>query len=180
MSRAKLFLLRHPAVSVPAGICYGQSDVGLADDVQALAKRLRPALPETLLIISSPLSRCRLLAEALGPSQYDPRLMEMNFGDWELRSYDSIERSLIDDWAAAPLAFRPPGGETAAEMAERAQAAAQEWIIRAQGMPLLIVSHGGPLRAIMGMLLQQPPAEWLGHRFDYATLYPVIPTAAWA
>ncbi|WP_018605071.1 histidine phosphatase family protein [Uliginosibacterium gangwonense] len=168
-----VFLLRHPAVAVAPGTCYGHSDVALAEEVAPIAARLRPALPADVLIVSSPLSRCLLLAQALGPVETDPRLMEINFGDWELQAYEHIERSLIDTWAANPLHFRPPKGETAAEMTTRAQAAAQHWHQRAGGRALLIVSHGGPLRAILGHFRQKAPEEWLAQHFAYAELHEI-------
>lgn len=166
-----LYLLRHPRVAVAPGICYGRSDVALAEDPAELATSLRAQLPVDLAIVSSPSSRCLRLAEALGPCDTDARLMEIDFGEWELARYDDIPRHLIDTWAAAPLHFRPPGGETAAEMAARATAAARDWRARAAPRPLLIVSHGGPLRAIAGQFRQLAPAEWLSLRFEPAALH---------
>lgn len=168
-----LYLLRHPRVAVAPGICYGRSDVALAEDPAAIAARLRTQLPADLAIVSSPSSRCLRLAEALGPCDTDARLMEIDFGEWELARYDDIPRSLIDAWAAAPLHFRPPGGETAAEMAARATAAARDWRARTAPRPLLIVSHGGPLRAIAGQARQLAPADWLHLPFDHAELRPL-------
>lgn len=169
----RLYLLRHPAVAAVPGTCYGRSDVALAADPAVAAASLRAQLPEDLLIVSSPSSRCLRLAQTLGPTEIDARLMEIDFGEWEMRHYDLIDRSLIDAWAAEPLHFRPPGGETAAEMAMRATTAAQHWIRQAKAQALLIVSHGGPLRAIAGHFRQQAPDEWLAQHFAYATLYPM-------
>lgn len=166
----ELYLLRHPPVAVAPGICYGRSDVALAEAPARLAEQLRAQLPPKLCIVSSPSSRCLRLAEALGPCQTDARLMEIDFGEWELRAYDDIPRSLIDTWAAAPLHFRPPGGETAAEMATRAIAATTDWIAHAGALPLLIVSHGGPLRAIAGHVRQLEAGAWLALNFRHAEL----------
>lgn len=166
----RLYLLRHPPVAVAPGICYGRSDMALAEDPARLAERLRAQLPADLAIVSSPSSRCLRLAEALGPCQTDARLMEIDFGEWELARYDDIPRSLIDAWAAAPLHFRPPGGETAAEMATRAIAAANDWMTHAGALPLLIVSHGGPLRAIAGHVRQLAASVWLTLPFRHAEL----------
>ena len=163
----QLFLIRHPRTEVPGGICYGRSDVGLAQPVATDASRLATLLPTGCEIVSSPLRRARLLAEALGPTRIEPRLAEMDFGEWELRPFDTL-RDELDAWAADPLGFRPPGGESAAEMADRAQAAAAELMRRAT--PLAIVGHGGPLRAIAGDLLGLPAARWLALDFDFAAL----------
>jgi alpha-ribazole phosphatase len=125
-----LVLIRHPAVAVEAGVCYGRSDVALAADAEAgaasIAARLAalgvraPARIET-----SPLMRCasvaRVLARehgALAP-QEDARLAEMDFGAWEMQRWDGIERTQIDAWAANFLHARDHGGESVAQFDAR-------------------------------------------------------------
>lgn len=160
---ARVFLLRHPAVALPAGICYGRSDVAPAAPVGALAARVRAGLPHGCRILSSPLQRCRRVAAALGGAfECDPRLREMDFGAWELRAWSAIERGAIDAWAADPLGFRPPAGESVLEMAERAWQALDDALASTPG-PLLIVAHGGPLRAIIGRLAGLPAGAWSTH-----------------
>jgi alpha-ribazole phosphatase len=173
----QLHLIRHPRPAVEPGICYGQTDLGLAESPAAVAERLRPLLPESFALHASPLARARLLAEALGRPRLDERLKEIHFGDWEGRSFTDIG-SAIDDWAADPLGFRPPGGESPREMATRVL----QWLaehgltprtpdaagIRASPpLPgaLVVVAHGGPLRAIAGHLLGMPPERWIGLDF---------------
>ncbi|HMV17720.1 MAG TPA: phosphoglycerate mutase, partial [Rhodocyclaceae bacterium] len=41
----ELHLIRHPRPDVAPGVCYGQTDVGLAESAAAVAARLRPLLP---------------------------------------------------------------------------------------------------------------------------------------
>jgi len=173
----QLHLIRHPRPAVEPGICYGQTDLGLAESPAAVAERLRPLLPESFALHASPLARARLLAESLGRPRLDERLKEIHFGDWEGRSFTDIG-SAIDDWAADPLGFRPPGGESPREMATRVL----QWLaehgltprtpdatgIRASPpLPdaLVVVAHGGPLRAIAGHLLGMPPERWIGLDF---------------
>lgn len=169
----RLILLRHPQVELPAGTCYGSSDVPAASLPAAELRTLSAWLPRAALIVSSPLARCRTLAESLAPAasaaRLDPRLQEMSFGEWELQRFEDIDRTAIDAWAAEPWAFRPPQGESALEMAARVEAALQEWIaVRAD--TLVLVTHGGPLRVIFGSLLRLPRAQWLGLPFDPASL----------
>ena len=173
----QLHLIRHPRPAVEPGICYGQTDLGLAESPAAVAERLRPLLPESFDLHASPLARARLLAESLGTPRLDERLKEIHFGDWEGRSFTDIG-SAIDDWAADPLGFRPPGGESPREMATRVL----QWLAEhgltprtpdAAGLraspplpdALVVVAHGGPLRAIAGHLLGMPPERWIGLDF---------------
>lgn len=162
-------LIRHPAVAV-SGICYGQSDIALAEPVDALAASLRTQLPDEFTLLASPLTRCRVLAEALGRPQLDARLMEIDFGKWELQPWNDIDRNLLDAWAANPLDFRSHGGESVRQMAGRAIAALED-ALGESGEPLVIVSHGGPLRAMLGHLRGLAPAEWLALRIDYGSLH---------
>lgn len=173
----QLHLIRHPRPAVEPGVCYGQTDVGLAECPVAIAARLRPLLPESFALHASPLARARLLAQELGTPRLDDRLKEIHFGAWEGRTYAEIG-SAIDDWAADPLGFRAPGGESPREMAARVLA----WLGEIRGnrgqtpisLPreappcaedLVVVAHGGPLRAIAGHLLGLPPERWLGLDF---------------
>ncbi|PAS95978.1 MAG: hypothetical protein BSR46_16110 [Candidatus Dactylopiibacterium carminicum] len=160
LSAPTLYLVRHPPVAVPSGFCYGRSDVPLAAPVAPIAADLLTRLPPEFRVLSSPLSRCLQLAQALGDAQVDADLMEIDFGRWEMRHWDTIGREALDAWAAAPLDYREHGGESVRQMAARTQAALQR--ARAEAtLPLVIVSHAGPLRAMTGLLRDLPATEWL-------------------
>ena len=100
-----LLLVRHTAVGVPDGTCYGHLDVPLHDEAdQHIAEVLR-RLPwparDADRIVSSPSQRCIHLAEALGESfQVDARLTECAFGDWEGRAWNELPRAELDPWFA--------------------------------------------------------------------------------
>jgi alpha-ribazole phosphatase len=165
----RLFLIRHPAVALPGGICYGQSDVALAADVAETALALRRQLPPRFDLLSSPSSRCLQLAQALGEPTVDRRLMEIDFGAWEMRPFELIDRALIDAWAADPLGFRGHGGESVRQMAGRAVTALREALASAPAA-LVIVAHGGPLRAMLGHLRGLPAEQWTRLEFACASL----------
>ena len=169
----RLHLIRHPPVSLPAGICYGASDVLAVTWPQAHIAALRACLPFTALIVSSPLSRCRDLASALATHsqtlRLDPRLQEIDFGIWELQRFDDIDRALIDAWAASPWDFVPPFGESAEAMSRRVLSALHEYLAGAPD-DLVMVAHGGPLRVIIGHLLDLPRAQWLALPCDAGSL----------
>jgi len=168
----ELYLIRHPRPDVAPGICYGRSDVGIAESAAEVAARLKPHLPPTYHLHASPLQRARLLADELGSATLDDRLMEVSFGDWEGQSFEAIG-SAIDAWSKDPMNFRPPNGETPLEMAQRVRQWMEE-CLDPEAEAHVIVGHGGPLRVIAGHLLGLPPDRWLaldfacGHatRFD--------------
>lgn len=148
-------LLRHfPTDWNAEGRLQGRTDVPLsAASREELAGRRLPPRWRGLPVIASPLARARETAEALaeGPTAFDRRLIEMDFGDWEGR----IGAELLADPACAygPVetwgwGFRPPNGESPAEMAERLAPALAEAAARA---PCLLVLHRGVMRCILAL-----------------------------
>jgi alpha-ribazole phosphatase len=109
-------------------------------------------LPLFDAIITSPLRRCRLLAEAIGAArgltvETDPRLAEMDFGDWEGQPWSDIPRAGLDEWAADFLHARPHGGESVAQLQARVLAALAGY--RARPGHHLLVTHAGVIKAAL-------------------------------
>jgi alpha-ribazole phosphatase len=160
----RAFLIRHPKPDIDAGICYGRSDLGLAEDAAERAEALRDLLPPGAPLYTSPLRRCLELALALhAEPAIDARLMEMHFGDWEMRRWDDIPRHELDAWAADPVGYAPPGGESPAAMRKRVAALLAE-------LPevAVLVAHGGVLRACVAELTGA--ADWHALHFDYGSV----------
>ena len=164
----RLFLIRHPRPDVAEGVCYGQSDVGLAEDAAAVAARLQPLLPDAP-VFSSPLSRCRLLAESLHPAPVcDVRLRELYFGDWEMRTWDEIGHPAVDAWVADPLHYAGHGGESVSALRRRAAACAAE--IAAQHETAVLVVHAGVMKALAVELLGLADPAWFSTSFAFGTV----------
>ncbi len=124
----------------------------------ALAATLRPIVPRA--IHTSPLRRCREPAEALGalldiPVRIDPRLVELDFGAWDGQDWDALPRPALDRWAADPVGFTPPGGESGRALVERTVQVRDA--LTGAGVAAVVVSHGGPLRLLGPMLRGQHP-----------------------
>ena len=163
----QIFLIRHPKPVIEAGICYGQLDVD-AHAPLAVAEQIKPLLPANVPVFSSPLRRARQLAEALHPSPLiDARLAEIDFGDWEGRAWDDIERDTLDAWAADVTGFTPPGGESVASLQQRVIDFANSL---APQPAVALVAHAGVLRALVGHWQQLSVAEWTQLQFDFGSL----------
>lgn len=171
----RLYLVRHPRPEVPAGHCYGRSDLAAnATDVERVLARLRDqGLPGAMPIYASPLARSAALAHRLSPAPiFDARLAEMDFGAWELRSWDDIPRNEIDAWSADLLHYRPGGGESVMDVAARV-AGFDADIRRAGHAQALAVCHAGTMRLLQslhrgGTLAQAAlRAAQAPHRIDY-------------
>jgi alpha-ribazole phosphatase len=147
-----LILLRHTRPVGADGTCYGTTDLPPGPDLANEVRRLTAQLPPVTRILTSPLTRCARLAEALSAARHlplttDPRLRELHFGTWENTPWDRVPRTELDAWAADLHHARPHGGETVAEMAARVTAALTD----AETLPddTLIVTHMGPIRAAL-------------------------------
>ena len=162
----QVFLIRHPRPLIEAGLCYGRLDVD-CEDPQPIAARLKTRLPPDTPIIASPLRRARRLAEALDQNaRIDERLSEINFGDWEGKAWDNIDRASLDRWAADVLHFVPPSGESVAGLRERVI----DFACSLKIPRVAIVSHAGVMRALFGHWCQLPASEWTQLKFEFASI----------
>lgn len=172
----QLYLIRHPAPQVAAGVCYGRTDLALAADVAAAAARILPQLPPQLPLYTSPLQRCAQLAKALHPApQSDARLQEMHFGAWEMSPWDRIQRAALDSWAADPLGYVPPQGESVGELQRRVHSFLDE----ARQLCLesaVLVTHAGVMKVIVGRAQGLPARRWMVLGFDYESVVRVTLT----
>lgn len=150
----KLYLVRHPQPAVDPGLCYGASDLHVAEDeVASVLARLHAAgLPGELTVYASPLQRCATLARRLRPRRLylDARLAEMDFGRWEMQPWSAIARAEIDAWAADLLRCRPGGAENVLDVARRVAGFMDE-LRRSGETRALLVCHAGTIRLLMQM-----------------------------
>ena len=152
--RGLIMAARHPRPLVGARICYGRTDVPLAEPPEMGAAALLLAAGDDPIerIVSSPLSRALLVARALAeltgaPLHTDDRLMEMDFGAWENQAWATVPRAEIDAWAADPLQYRPGGGESVDQVLRRVRRA---WTgIASSEANTMVVTHAGPIRCLL-------------------------------
>ena len=155
-----LLLVRHPAPAAPIGLCYGRLDLPVQEGADVL--RLAASLASRTIrrVWTSPAIRCRILADAIAcgcgtAAMANKRLQELDFGAWEGRPWSEVSRSELDRWAAAPLTFAPPGGETGAALVARVGRFCDH--LRQTGENAIVVTHGGPLRIMPALLRGEEP-----------------------
>jgi alpha-ribazole phosphatase len=170
----KLTLVRHTSLQVPAGICYGQSDIDVAASFHDELNQLHPKLHGDAIhaIYASPLQRCSKLALSLGLGDvvHDERLKELHFGDWEMRAWDDIPRDIFDDWAQNYAHMSPPNGETFSQLQQRGVAFLDEIKQAHAGEHVLAVTHGGMIRALIAHVLNMPLKGLFRFNVDYASV----------
>ncbi|MBA1443329.1 MAG: alpha-ribazole phosphatase family protein [Chromatiales bacterium] len=115
-------------------------------------------------IISSPLSRCLMFAEALSqklevPLQQDDRLKEVGFGNWEGKSgaeLRALDPQILARFYRDPLRNRPAGAEPLEAFSQRVADSLNEAIKTHAGKHLLIVTHAGVIRAALANTISAP------------------------
>ena len=152
----KLWLLRHAAVVLAPGLCYGASDVP-ADPAltQEAAEKAAAFLPRSLPVWTSALGRTRQLGDALQTLRpdlcapmADARLNEMHFGRWELQPWNAVPRSAFDAWMADFPHHRFGGEESTQMVVQRVGAALRE--LTDSGVEEAVwITHAGVIRAAM-------------------------------
>lgn len=168
----RLLLLRHGQTDWNAAERYqGRTDVALnaigVDQATEAAARLAEVQLDA--VYSSPLSRARRTAElAVGdrgmPIVLDDGLMETAGGDWEGLTYQEISERWPRDfaaWRAAHPEHGPVGGETPGQAGQRVVNTlralltdpAADTSVQAGERQVLVVAHGGCLRAAAALLL---------------------------
>lgn len=169
-----IYLVRHTSVAVPSGLCYGRSDVPLADSYPEEFENVRAKLPEDLRYFSSPASRCLTLARDLSSDvQVDDRLQELDFGAWEMRPWDTLGPEAVQ-WGEHFVTMRCPSGESFADLEKRVLAFWQQLIMRETDKSLAIITHAGVIRAILAHVQHKPLARAFSIEVGYGQVIPLF------
>ncbi len=187
VSEASLLLIRHAESSWNAsGRWQGHADPPLTARGRAQASALaREIAREPIdVLVSSDLRRAAqtaaILAAARGlEAELNPRLRELDLGDWEGLTREQIECGAGDAlrrFEAGDPEVRPGGGENLRELDRRARSAVGEIVDAHPGRRLALVTHLGVIRALLGEftgsareLRAGPRASDPGPRIEHAS-----------
>jgi len=165
----EIYLVRHTTPDVANGVCYGQADIGLTSSFDAESKKVVQCLPRDIdVVYSSPLSRCLLLARLIAVKQVvqDARLTEMDFGKWELKRWDEIDRSDLEVWMKDYVHAVPPGGESMQQMNNRVKDFWKD-IQKQNHQKIAVVTHGGVIRLLIAQTKRMPLEKIFGIEAGY-------------
>ena len=169
----EVFMIRHSTPQVAKGVCYGQSEIPLAPSFADEWKLIREKLPESVdMIFSSPLSRCMQLSVLLSehfkiPVKPDSRLMEMNFGDWEMKLWDEIDQHQLTTWMNNYLEVACPNGESYKDLRKRLKNFISDNLV-SDNRKYLIVMHGGVIKCFH-VILQN--TDGMDYTIRYGGIY---------
>jgi broad specificity phosphatase PhoE len=167
----QFFLVRHGESQWNAEnrLC-GRTDVPLSEDgcrqAKSLAARLKPIPFEAFY--SSPLQRAletaRLISESVGlqPAP-DPRLVELDYGQWEGETLAEIAESdpeTFRAWDADPARVAPPGGESGLDAQQRVISFLDFLAAKHPQGRVLVVFHKTVCRLVICHVLGMAPSEY--------------------
>lgn len=156
-----LWLIRHaPAAGNIGGTFMGQLD-GEPDRDGLLRAALLAGTIDADVVLSSPLRRAALTADAIFPGHEitrDARLMERHLGTWQGRVKADVQAERPDaftDAGTLDLRVTPPAGESYVALQARVAAVLSDVAAHPDTTTVALVAHNGVLRTarvLLGLL----------------------------
>jgi len=180
--KRRILLVRHGETEWNSAFRFqGRTDVPLSERGLSQAGLLAQRLAGVPLdkVYTSPLLRAYQTADAIVRLNEDVReattiadLSEMSFGRWEgLRIGEIREQypDLFSAWSSDPSSTTPPGGESFPELIARVGRVLDQ-VLAGEGDNLLVVCHGGTIRAFLSVLMDLPPVTAWRFRTDNCSI----------
>ncbi|MET3806468.1 putative phosphoglycerate mutase [Nakamurella sp. UYEF19] len=176
----RVVVVRHGETTWGAdGRFAGREDVPLthrgrkqASSVADRIKRLRPGV-----VLTSPLQRCRLTAQAIGAAAGAPVVVHESLVDGLLGEWTGLHPTQIESgwprefavWRSDPDAA-PPGGESFNDIRERVAPVLAEVVRLYRGHTVVLVTHAACTKMILTSALRVPTDAAYRLRVDTASL----------
>lgn len=170
-----IHIIRHTTPDIEAGICYGQTDLPLANTFEAESNQvLAKLLDQYDAVYTSPLQRCSRLSEKLDTKNHhsDDRLMEYDFGDWELMPWSDFTSDQAQSWMKDFVNRAAPNGESMLTMQARVISFWND-LLSAKHETVAVVTHSGVQRLIHGAILETPINHMFRLQLDYGAVLEV-------
>jgi len=167
----EIYLIRHTTPKIEKGICYGQSDLELNPSFDEEEKLIHQNLDKPFdYIFTSPLNRCVQLAETFEVAmQKEPRLKELSFGNWEMKKWKDLPQPALKEWMENYVSQAPPGGESYNQLKIRV-VEIFKGIISQNRASTGIITHAGPIRAILSNVLNLSLKDTFKLKIDYGSI----------
>lgn len=171
----EVYLVRHTETVCEKGICYGQADVSLKEPYLEQFELIKSQIPVDSIVYSSPLLRCTKLANYLSTAIIaDSRLMEMNFGDWELKKWEAIPPDDFTPWMNDFVNVRVPNGESFVDLHDRVIDFLDNELQNKTHKTIVIVAHAGVIRSILCKISGLPLTDAFQNKVDFGSVIRVI------
>lgn len=143
-------MIRHTTPVLEPGLIYGRKELLLHDTFPDELAVVMRQLPEHFEVVySSPAFRCVELAKEISPDFIiDTRLQELDFGEWEGKTWDTVDQVALQCWMDDYVTVCVPGGESMVQMRDRVMEFWNELLTQAHTR-VCIVTHAGVIRLLL-------------------------------
>ena len=185
-TRTRWWWVRHAPVRSDGGRIYGQRDLSCDCSDGLVFKALARVLPRGAVWYSSNLARTRETAAAIwaagdlapergGDAQPHavPDFAEQHLGDLQGQDRSGFFLSRPENprsYWFGPAEERPPGGESFADLVVRTRAGMERIQPEVRGRDVVVVAHGGTIRAALSAALELPPDTTLGFAVENCSI----------
>ncbi|MEK6750271.1 MAG: histidine phosphatase family protein [Pseudomonadota bacterium] len=178
----QIYFVRHGKTDYPSNriYCDDQENPVLNEEgvLQAEAMAQYFAGLKVRRLMASPAARTWATAAAIArvvglACEPAPWLTERRYGAWEGMFIDEIQRQFPDEhraWKAAPVQYTPPQGEQLADLRARLLGGLHGLIERHRGEAIILVTHVGPIRALIAEAFGVPLEQSRQLHVDYASI----------
>ncbi|MFW2373796.1 MAG: histidine phosphatase family protein [Gammaproteobacteria bacterium] len=180
-----LDLLRHGETTA-GKVFLGRSDPALTELGRQQMSRALIDVASYQQIISSPLQRCAEFARRYAESHHlpliiDDGLSELDFGVWDGLSSEQIwqtDADALGRFWSDPVKYPPTNGEDMKDFYQRTVSSLQNIMADQSLQQVLLISHGGSIRNILGWALGLPMQQLNRLVIDHGSLSRVELTLA--
>lgn len=156
--------VRHAPVREDGGCIYGQRDIGCDTSDSAVMEAVGRILPRDAVWFASNLKRTHQTAEAIWAAgvqrpetlHREPAFAEQNLGEWQglNRAAFFASRPIeVGSYWFAPIDVPAPGGESFLDVFNRVKAAVDRITAAHAGRDVIVVAHGGTIKAAIALAL---------------------------
>jgi len=165
--------IRHAPVEPQfRSIVYGHTDVPAVTDDEPVFRGLARQVPKDAVWLTTPLMRTRQTRDAIAAAMdapppepdVEPAFLEQDFGDWTGLTYAQLSEAkngAYHRFWIAPAYHAPPNGESFAALFARVAEGIERRSESHRGRDVVVVAHGGSIRAAIGHALGLDPERML-------------------
>lgn len=175
----KIFRGATDVALIPEGFANMERNAARLADI-SMQSDYSPQVPDSPWerVITSPLIRCRQFAEKLCeeqglPLHVEDNFRETSFGDWDGVPFSEIKSYALDafnNFWRDPVNNTPPGGEPFSTFCQRVQTGLQEAVKAFRGQHILLVTHGGVIRALLNAVVEGDAMSFMRFEVPYACI----------
>ena len=167
--------VRHAPVREDGGRIYGQKDLGCDTSDRPVFAAVGKILPRNAVWFSSNLKRTHQTADAIWAAGFpkpatmphEQAFAEQHLGEWQgmNRAAFLASRPVGSHWFAA-IDEPAPGGESFMDLYNRVRDAIERIGGEHAGQDIIVVAHGGTIKAAIGLALGHQPERGLAFTID--------------